>query len=225
MNRTLLAIALTCGVAAAVLTLYVAGHPIIPQDVTVERDVQATDWGPLNYAFQFFTWIGDAKGFVAEVIIFVLILLVNRPAWLYAAGAALTGGLYLGIVNLVHRPRPTVPLVLQVTEHPGASSYPSGHTMFVVTVVVVLMVCLGRRYLPRWAQIAGWALACVIVGLNAIGRTFTGAHWPSDVLAGILLAVFWLALLASIHRVVDLRASRARAIPRPVAGGGQPEIT
>jgi undecaprenyl-diphosphatase len=221
MNRTLLAISVTAGVAAAVLTLYVIGHPIIPQDVTVERDVQGTEWGPLNYAFQFFTWIGDAKGFVAEVIIFVLVLLLNRPAWLYAAGASLTGGLYLAIVTVVHRPRPTVPVVLQVTEHPGASSYPSGHTMFVVTVVVVLMVCLGNRFLPRWAQVAGWSVAVLIVLANAIGRMYTGAHWPSDVLAGILLAVFWLALLASI-RWVYARSTRPKAVLRP---GGQPEAT
>jgi undecaprenyl-diphosphatase len=224
MNRTLLAVAVTAGVAAAVLTLYVVGHPIISQDVTVERDVQATDWGPLNYAFQFFSWIGDAKGLVAEIVIFFLILLFNRRAWLFAAAATLTGAWYAGVVHLVNRPRPTVPVVYQVTEHPGASSYPSGHTMFVVTVVVVLMVCLGRRYLPRWGQVAGWALACVAVALNGIGRVFTGAHWPSDVLAGILIAVFWLALLGSIHWVVDMRRARAKAVPRPVTGG-QPEVT
>ena len=222
MNRTLAGVAVTAAVAAVVLTLYIVGHPIIPQDITVERDVQATNWGVLDYAFRFFSWIGDAKGAVAEVIVFALVLVFNRPAWLYAAGASLTAGLYLGINHLVNRPRPTVPTVLHVTEHPGASSFPSGHTMFVLTIVVVLMVCLGRRYLPRWGQVAGWTLAGVVVGINAIGRMFTGAHWPSDVLAGILIAVFWLALLGSIRRLVDMHRADPSGVPRPWRAAGSP---
>jgi undecaprenyl-diphosphatase len=229
MNRTLLGVAVTTAVAAAVLTLYVMGHPYIPQDATVERDVQATDWGPLVYAFRFYSWIGDAKGLVVEVVIFFLILLFNRRAWLFAAGATLTGGWYAAIVNLVHRPRPTVPYVYQVTEHPGASSYPSGHTMFVVTVVVVLMVCFGHRFLPRWGQVAGWSVAVLLVAANAIGRMYTGAHWPSDVLGGILIAVFWLSLLASIRRVYDLNQARpkadARGLRQAEGRGRQPEVT
>jgi len=222
MNRTLLGVAVTAGVAAAVLTLYVVGHPYIPQDSTVERDVQATDWGPLVYAFRVFSWIGDAKGLALEIVIFFLILLFNRRAWLFAGGATLTAGWYAGIVNLVHRPRPTVPYVYQVTEHPGASSYPSGHTMFVVTVVVVLMVAFGHRFLPRWGQVAGWTLAVLLVLANAIGRMYTGAHWPTDVLGGILIAVFWLSLLASVRRVYDLSQARPKAAS---SGIRRPEVT
>ena len=136
----------------------------------------------------------------------------------------------MGIVNLVHRPRPTVPYVYQVTEHPGASSYPSGHTMFVVTVVVVLMVCFGHRFLPRWGQVAGWTVAVLLVLANAIGRMYTGAHWPSDVLGGVLLAAFWLSLLASVRRVYDLSQARPKAAasgmpPRPMAAAGSPKVT
>ncbi len=230
MNRALLGVAVAAGVAAGVLTLYVMAHPYIPLDSTVERDVQATDWGPLVYAFRFFSWIGDIKGLVVEIVIFFLILLFNRRAWLFAAGATLTGGWYQGLVNLVHRPRPTVPYVYQVTEHPGASSYPSGHTIFVVTVVVVLMVCFGHRFLPRWGQAAAWALAALLVLVNAIGRMYTGAHWPTDVLGGILIAVFWLSLLASVRRVYDLSQARPKkanpgGAPQPVGAGGHPEVT
>src|SRR5689334_5892613 len=79
-NRTLLGVAVFAAVAAIGISLYVAGHPYIAEDAAIERDVQATPWGPLALTFPFFSWIGDAKGFVLEVLIFVAILLFNRRA-------------------------------------------------------------------------------------------------------------------------------------------------
>ena len=218
MNRALFAVAVVVAVAAIGLSVYIAGHPYIPEDAYFERDVQAIDWGPLGITFQFFSWIGDAKGFVAEVFIFFAILLLNRRAWIFAAVAALTAAWYQVGINLVHRPRPTTAQVLHVTEHPGASSYPSGHTIFIVTVAVVLMVCLGYRFLPPRLRIAGWALVVLIIAANAVARMYTGAHWPSDVLGGILIAVAWLAFIGSLRWIgaAAISASRERP-PAPTA--------
>ena len=104
----------------------------------------------------------------------------------------------IGRSTHMHGPPPTTAQVLQVTEHPGASSYPSGHTMFIVTVTVVLMLCFGHRFLPRWALAIGWALAALIVIANGISRIYTGAHWPSDVAGGILIASAWLSFWVSL---------------------------
>jgi undecaprenyl-diphosphatase len=221
--NALLGVAIAAAVAAIVVSLYVAGHPYIPEDATVERDVQAVNWGPLAYSFQFFSWIGDAKGFVAEVIVFFAILAFNRRAWLFAVIAAPTGIWYVVIVHLINRPRPTVPQVLHVTEHPGASSYPSGHTIFIVTLTVVIMVCLGYRYLPGRARIAGWIAVALVVTANAIARIYTGAHWPTDVLGGILIAISWLsfagAFSASLARRLAPTASWFRGRRAAPDGG------
>ena len=84
-NKPLFAVAAVCTIAAAIVTFYVAGHPYIPEDATIERDIQSTNWGPLTLAFPAFSWIGDAKGAVLEAILFVLVLLFNRRAWILAA--------------------------------------------------------------------------------------------------------------------------------------------
>ncbi len=206
-NRTLLGVAVAAALAAAALTFYVVGHPVNPDDITVERDVQATAWGPLALTFPIFSWIGDAKGLGLEVLIFIGVLIFNRRTWLIPAVAAPTGGWYLLLSHLIIRPRPTTAQVLQVTEHPGASSFPSGHTMFIVTVVTVLMLCFGYRFLRGWGRAAGWVVAGMIVVANGIGRINSGAHWPSDVVAGLLIAVAWLAL------VVSLRWINSRVLP------------
>lgn len=206
-NPALLAISMIAALAATVLALYVSGHHLIPQDAAFEREVQSVNWGPLTLTFPVFSFIGDAKGAVLEAIVFVAVLIFNRRAWLVAAGASLTAGLYLLMNHLVLRPRPTAAQVLHVTEHPGGSSFPSGHTMFIVTIVTVLMLCLGRRFLPRWGQAVGWFLAGLIVLANSISRIYVGAHWPTDVLAGIFIAVAWLCLWVSLRRVSGRAAS------------------
>jgi membrane-associated phospholipid phosphatase len=202
-NAALLTISAAVALAAVFVALYVYGHPFIPQDAEFEREVQAINWGPLTLTFPVFSFIGDAKGAVLEAVIFVAVLIFNRRAWLPAAGASLTVGWYLLMNHLVLRPRPTTAEVLHVTEHPGGSSFPSGHTMFMVTVVTVLMLCLGRRFLPRWAQAVGWIVAGLIVLANAISRMYVGAHWPTDVLAGILIAVAWLVFWFSLRPVTN----------------------
>ncbi len=60
MNRRLFAISVACAAIAACISIYVSFHHLIPQDAAVERDIQATQWGPLALTFPFFTWIGDA---------------------------------------------------------------------------------------------------------------------------------------------------------------------
>ena len=210
--RNVLAAGIALGLLAAVLSLYVAGHHFIPQEVVIEDDVQATNWGVLGVTFGFFSWIGDAKGFFIEIGIFIAILVLNRGAWPFAAGATLTGGWYEAVSHVIIRPRPTAAQVLHVYEHPGASSYPSGHSMFIVTVTVVLMVCLGYRYLPRSLYPLGWAVVVLVVLANGIARVYTGAHWPSDVVGGVLIAAAWLAMLASVRRVSARILGRERRL-------------
>jgi len=206
-NTTLFTVAAVAALGAIVLAIYVAGHQFIPEDALIERDVQSTSWGPLAVTFPIFSWIGDAKGAVLEAIIFVAVLIFNRRAWIIAAGCAATAAWYVVLSHLIIRARPTTAQVLQVTEHPGASSFPSGHTMFIVTVTAVLMLCLGQRFLPTWGRVAGWTLAALIVVASSLDRIYTGAHWPSDVLAGILIAVAWISFWVSLRWVRQAAAS------------------
>lgn len=198
-----LLIAIAAAAALGVLTAIVVMHPYLTLDATVERDVQATNLGPLTLTFPFLSWLGGPGGVPMQIVVILLVLLLNRRAWVLAL-ALLTGGLwYLIVVNLVNRPRPTVGQVLRVTEHPGSTSYPSGHLIFITISAGILMLCIGYRYLPRWARPIGWAVVAVIVLAVGLDRIDVGAHWGSDVLAGLLIAIAWLALVVSVKRVSD----------------------
>ena len=199
----LLGVAIASAVAVGVITAVVVMHPYLQLDATVERDIQATNLGPLTATFPFFTWLGGPGGVPMQVVVILLVVLLNSRAW-FLALAALAGGLwYEAIVHLVNRPRPTVAQVLRVTEHPGSTSFPSGHLIFITISAAVLMLCLGHRYLPRWARPIGWAVVAGIVAAVGLDRIYAGTHWPSDVVAGLLIAVAWIAFVVSLRRVTD----------------------
>jgi membrane-associated phospholipid phosphatase len=46
-------------------------------------------------------------------------------------------------------------------------------------------------------------VVALIVFDGAISRIYTGAHWPTDVLAGVLIAVAWISFVASIRWISD----------------------
>jgi undecaprenyl-diphosphatase len=198
-----LAVAIVTAVAVGVLAAVVIMHPYLSLDATVQRDIQATNLGPLTLTFPFFSWLGGPGGLYMQGAVVILVLLLNRRAWrLLLAGLA--GGLWYEIVvNLINRPRPTAAQILRVTEHPGSTSFPSGHLIFITISAAILMMCIGHRYLPRWAWAIGWAVIAAIVLTVGLDRIYVGAHWPSDVLAGILISTAWLALVLSIRWISD----------------------
>jgi membrane-associated phospholipid phosphatase len=210
----MLVVAIAAAVTAAIITAIVVANPYLSLDATVERDIQGTNLGPLTLTFPFFTWLGGPGGIPMQIVVILLVLLLNRRAWILAL-AALAGGLwYEVIVNLVNRPRPVVGQVLRVTEHPGSTSFPSGHLIFITISAAVLMLCLGHRYLPRWARPIGWAVvAGVVVGVG-LDRIYVGAHWPSDAVAGVLIAIAWVTFVLSVRWISD-RAFASKQADRP----------
>ncbi|HZQ49193.1 MAG TPA: phosphatase PAP2 family protein [Candidatus Dormibacteraeota bacterium] len=199
----MLAFAIVAAAAVGVLTAIVIASPFLPLDAAIQRDIQATDLGPLTLAFPALTWLGGPGGVIMQAVVFVLVIAFNRHAWRLLLAGLAGGFWYVTIVNLVNRPRPLASQILRVTEHPGSTSFPSGHLIFITISVAVLMLCLGHRYLPRWALPIGWALVGAVVLAVGLDRISAGVHWPSDVLAGVLIATSWLALVVSVRWISD----------------------
>jgi membrane-associated phospholipid phosphatase len=75
------------------------------------------------------------------------------------------------------------------------------------------MLCLGRRFLPRWAQPVGWAVVVLLIVANGIGRIYVGAHWPTDVLEGLLVAIAWLSFILSVRWISDRAFATEESAP------------
>lgn len=128
--------------------------------------------------------------------------------------AVVTAGSEL-IKQLVARPRPPGGDVVV----PGVVySYPSGHVLEALTIFGIIAILLWRADHHRVAIAAG-AFTIVFVSLVAVARVAINAHYPSDVLGGMLAGVGVLGCFA-LATPRDLSPSRrSEALPhaaRPV---------
>jgi membrane-associated phospholipid phosphatase len=179
------------------LALYATAHPYMPFDVGFERAVQSVSWGPLVTVFGWFDWLEGTRQYIAGAIVIVL---VSVPHWKrapLALVAAASSVIYTIVELAIQRPRPSADLV-RVIRHTSSFSFPSGHVVFFSWSLVVLVVCLAWR-LPRPFIAAAWMVAAVVLAIDCLGRIYLGEHWPSDVLAGLLLGLGWTALALAIR--------------------------
>jgi undecaprenyl-diphosphatase len=202
-HRSLLLVALAAALAVIGLVFLLKSNPYLQLDADIERAIQSVTWGPLAVPFPFFRWAGGPGGVYTQTAAVLLVLLLNYRAWLLAVAATAGGVWYSWIVNFVERPRPALPQVLQITEHPGATSFPSGHVIFLAISLSMVMLCVGYRYLPARLRPLGWALVIAAILLIGISRVYAGVHWPTDVLGSMLIVTAWMSLVTSIRWLSD----------------------
>jgi membrane-associated phospholipid phosphatase len=113
----------------------------------------------------------------------------HHATWLLTA---VWGGAALGLVLkiAVGRARPVLPD--PVSSAPGLS-FPSGHALG-ASIGCCLLLLLTLRFLPRRGRIAAVIVAAVIVCAVSLARVVLGVHFVSDVLAGIMLGIAWVAV-------------------------------
>jgi membrane-associated phospholipid phosphatase len=134
------------------------------------------------------------------------------------ASAAVAGLLNQGVKVAIGRPRPS-PALVTVTRRLTDQSFPSGHVMFYVSFFGFLFF-LAYREPGRSAIKAGvMILASVAILLVGASRVYLGAHWPSDVLGGYLLAIAWLAAVIEAYlwwrsRSIGSKADQRRFAPK-----------
>ena len=193
-------VALTAGAGLALLAFAVS-HGVLAKP---DHDLLATFAalrGPLpDGFFQAVTWLGSGYVLAPATILLVALLAASRQgaaAWIMGItyfGASLTTW---GLKLVIERERPTL--------HPSLEdilrmdwSFPSGHTTHAAAFALGLWL-LMRESQSRWRALAGFTLFGLAL-LVAASRLHLQVHWPSDVLAGLLVATLWAGVAATLAR-------------------------
>ena len=136
---------------------------------------------------------GNLVGMLPVVIAFAaLTSWFSQP--LIAATTVIAYILQFAIVwigwGIWNRGRPD--LIANGVAAPGLHSFPSGHAV-VVTVVYGFLFYLWFRASRSWLERTIVILFSLTwIGLICMSRLVLGAHWVSDVIAGVAIAIIWL---------------------------------
>src|SRR5215211_4209685 len=142
---------------------------------------------------------GDFEVRFSGVVLLAMALGTGALAWLFKF--------------LFHRPRP--PSSLQLVHETGYG-FPGAHAVAVVAIGAAVWYLFGLRPLGRWG--GSWqararvGLAVVALALLVgLGRMYTGANYPSDVLAGWALGGVWASVcLTAAEIFLRLREEKDR---------------
>ena len=189
--------------AFAGLAVLASAATFLPGDLATARWIQSVSWAPISSTFGVISWLSGGPQDVLAVGTIVLVAILNRRVALFALFAMADAGLYLVVNTAIHKPRPVEGLV-HVSEQAAAYAFPSGHATFVVTIVVVLLLCLGLRLFVDRRLFGLMVLVGAAVVLTVgVERIYVGAHYPSDVLGGFILAFSWLCFVIAVRPLSD----------------------
>lgn len=183
---------LTAGSSLALLLGLIYGWPHLTQlDQGLLTIIQEQRSPAFDNLMVLVTRLGDLQTQVAAGVLLSLVLLVTRQwrAALFAGGALLGTALANDqLKTLFARTRPEVLL-----EPLGSFSFPSGHSSAAFAFFLVLAILAGRGQ-PVRMRLTWLLLACLPAAAIAISRVYLGVHWPSDIIAGAVLATCICAL-------------------------------
>lgn len=88
------------------------------------------------------------------------------------------------------------PIIMPGETAPEAS-FPSSHTMLVVTVMIAVMIVSDKYFGDLFGPLV--RILCFLTALGTIaGRLYCGVHWLTDIIGGILLSATLLLLFAAV---------------------------
>lgn len=142
----------------------------------------------------FLTWLGDTTPRIIVALLSIIVLLVLRR-WrnaLFIIGVLLSGiALSTVLKSWIGRPRPQL---VKHLDHVSSMSFPSGHainsTLFYLVIALIVAPLIAKLKIRYSLYVLAFTLSIA----TGVSRIALGVHWPTDVIAGWLIAATWVFL-------------------------------
>lgn len=175
---------------------------VISFDQTIQESVRGQLPNLSTRFFKLITVIGNTVSQIAIAIMSVTFCYLKKwypQARFIAVNAIISGICILSLKLIFQRVRPTLTHLVFA----GGYSFPSGHSMGTFMIFGSIIILL-QYYMPK----SIWKLLCqgnlgLLIFLIGLSRIYLGVHFPTDVLAGFILAYGILNLTAYIFLAKD----------------------
>ncbi|HGD2660914.1 TPA: phosphatase PAP2 family protein [Streptococcus agalactiae] len=175
---------------------------VIAFDQTIQESVRGQLPNLSTRFFKLITAVGNTVSQIAIAIMSVTFCYLKKwypQARFIAVNAIISGICILSLKLIFQRVRPTLTHLVFA----GGYSFPSGHSMGTFMIFGSSIILL-QYYMPK----SIWKLLCqgtlgLLIFLIGLSRIYLGVHFPTDVLAGFILAYGILNLTAYIFLSKD----------------------
>lgn len=204
----------TIAVAGTLVFVFLATH--VRTGATQAFDDATMRWMAAHYV----PWIERSllevtalgTGLVVITIVAVAALFLGLTHHRYSSFLLLlatAGGLILNnLLKLAFdRPRPQV---FAWGTQVMTSSFPSGHAMSAAIVYSTVAYLAARLQTRRWMRVLTMLIAFLLIALICLSRIYLGVHYPSDVLAGVIVGLAWAGFCMAGLEAVRVFAARYR---------------
>lgn len=213
-------VAMTAGWAAAGLALVTWFSPTEAgrTEVDVSRWLEGRRSDTLTTIAHIASWPADTVVVIVGLIVLAAVfpLLWRRwHDWAFLLSAlVLEVSVYVSANLLVGRPRPPVDRLEVIS----TDSFPSGHMAAAVTLYLGLTTIIGWHSRRAAVRAAALAISVVLIAIVAVSRLYLGVHYPTDIVAGMVLGFVSVVVAKRIitTAVAGLDPDRAADLPAHV---------
>ena len=176
------------------VTIRVYGTDVMKRDVIGYKLISNLISDKITPVTIIITQFGSALLLIILTVVLAIIIKDKKISFSIFLNLILVGLINQILKHIVQRPRPTE---YRIIDEKGYS-FPSGHSMASVAFYGFLIYLIYKNIKNKYLKYILIALLFALIMSIGISRIYLGVHYPSDVIAGFLVAISYLIMFIHI---------------------------
>lgn len=163
-------------------------------DKTIYKAVAALISKPVTFIMKVITNISSAPVIIIITLLIIAAIKNKKMSLCIISNLIIITTLNQTLKRIIARPRPTE---FRIIDQSGYS-FPSGHSMVSMAFFGLLIYIAYNNIENKTLRSFVCISLSILILLIGISRIYLGVHYPSDVIAGFVLSIAYLALFTNI---------------------------